>query len=322
MTTMRTFIVSMTIWLLPFAAWAGCGPPLPGKDQAGNVVNFETVVDAGGNCVPSVGLRDAATGAALFPTAAATADAFANPTTTSTMAMPMLWNGTNFDRLRGVNTGSAKTDLSSVAGTATVTGGVNGSLGVGGLAASGATGAGNPVKTGGIFNTTQPTVTNTQVVDAQMTARGAQIVATGVDAFTIQPGNTANTTPWLVQPVPGAASGCTPYHLPGGSAASTNSTSVKGSAGNLCDLVVVNTTLVIYYLKIYDSATAPTCSSATNIKHVYPIPNNSGTGGGIVRSLALGESYANGIGYCLTGGGGDTDNTNAAIGVFIEASYK
>lgn len=78
---------------------------------------------------------------------------------------------------------------------------------VGGNVASGASDSGNPVKFGGVFNSAQPTVTTAQRVDAQMTNRGAQIVATGVDAFavgasqsgtwTLQPGNTANTTPWL-----------------------------------------------------------------------------------------------------------------------------
>lgn len=127
-----------------------------------------------------------------------------------------------------------------------------------------------------------------------------------------------------VQPVPGTSGGCTPYHLSGGTAASTNSTSVKGSLGNLCDLVAINTTTTVYYLRLYDSASAPTCSSATGVKHVYPIPPAvaAGAAGGIVRSLALGESYANGIGFCVTGGSGDTDTTNAATGVFIEGSYK
>jgi fibronectin-binding autotransporter adhesin len=54
-----------------------------------------------------------------------------------------------------------------------------------GDSASGATNAGNPVKAGYVFNTTQPTVTNGQTVDAQGTARGAAIVATGVDTFNV-----------------------------------------------------------------------------------------------------------------------------------------
>lgn len=70
-------------------------------------------------------------------------------------------------------------------GNAVATGGVNGSVGVGGLAASGASKAGNPVQVGGVFNTTQPTVTTGQAVELQSTARGAAIVATGADTFNV-----------------------------------------------------------------------------------------------------------------------------------------
>lgn len=62
-----------------------------------------------------------------------------------------------------------------------------------GAGASGAAKAGNPVQQGGVFNTTQPTVTNGQGVEAQMTARGAQIVAPGVDGFAVT--GTVTTTP-------------------------------------------------------------------------------------------------------------------------------
>jgi hypothetical protein len=62
---------------------------------------------------------------------------------------------------------------------------VTGSVAVAGSAASGTAKAGNPEQIGGVFNTTQPTVTTGQVVEAQSTARGALIVATGVDAFNI-----------------------------------------------------------------------------------------------------------------------------------------
>lgn len=54
-----------------------------------------------------------------------------------------------------------------------------------GDSASGAAKAGNPVQIGGVFNTSQPTVTAGQTVEAQMTARGAQIVATGADVFNV-----------------------------------------------------------------------------------------------------------------------------------------
>jgi hypothetical protein len=53
---------------------------------------------------------------------------------------------------------------------------------------------GNPVQIGGVFNTTQPTVTNGQAVEVQATARGAQIVAPGVDNFAVQATLAAETT--------------------------------------------------------------------------------------------------------------------------------
>src|SRR5271168_2012979 len=56
---------------------------------------------------------------------------------------------------------------------------------VGGPAASGATATGNPIRNGGVFNTTQPTVTTGQIVDLQTTARGALIIASGVDALNV-----------------------------------------------------------------------------------------------------------------------------------------
>lgn len=54
-----------------------------------------------------------------------------------------------------------------------------------GASASGATKAGNPVLTSGVYNSTQPTVTNGQTVEMQNTARGAHIVATGTDTFNV-----------------------------------------------------------------------------------------------------------------------------------------
>jgi hypothetical protein len=126
-------------------------------------------------------------------------------------------------------------------------------------------------------------------------------------------------TPVVIQA--GTSGGCTAYHLAGGTTASTNSNLIKAGAGTLCDLVVTNTTAVIYYVRLYDLAVAPTCSSATGVKHVFPI-QIAANDGLLVRPIPLGESYAAGIGFCVTAAGTDTDNTNAATGVYVEASYK
>lgn len=51
--------------------------------------------------------------------------------------------------------------------------------------ASGSSDSGNPLKIGGVFNTTQPTFTTGQRGDLQLTARGGVIVSTGTDIFHI-----------------------------------------------------------------------------------------------------------------------------------------
>ena len=84
----------------------------------------------------------------------------------------------------GFNVTNAGTFAVQVTGTVAVTQSTSPWV-VAGNVASGAADAGNPVKAGGVFNTTQPTVTNGQRVDNQATARGAQIVATGVDTFNV-----------------------------------------------------------------------------------------------------------------------------------------
>lgn len=148
--------------------------------------------------------------------------------------------------------------------------------------------------TGGTFPATQATASSLN----------ATVVGTGT--FATQSSLVAATT-----------GGCTPAKTL--SAASTNATSIKGSAGTLCKLVAVNTSATIYYLKFYDKATAPTCNSDT-VLATYPVPPSNS---GIAISLSsFGEAYPTGIGFCLTGGLADNDNTNAATGVAISYAYK
>jgi hypothetical protein len=113
-----------------------------------------------------------------------------------------------------------------------------------------------------------------------------------------------------------ATSGC--YLV---SAASTNSTNCKASAGNLYGIRFVNTTSTLYYLRLYNSSGAPTCSSATGFIESIPIPA-SASGAGISWTPQFPINYGTGIGFCFTGGSSSTDNTNAATGVFGVIQYK
>ena len=103
------------------------------------------------------------------------------------------------------------------------------------------------------------------------------------------------------------------------SAASTNSNLVHTGRTILRALAPVNTTTTIYYLKLYDKATAPVCG--TDIpKWTVPIPfGPSNAGGGIAVPLDL--SFPDGLGICLTGGVGDNDTSPAATGLVINLGY-
>jgi hypothetical protein len=108
------------------------------------------------------------------------------------------------------------------------------------------------------------------------------------------------------------------------SAASTNSTNCKGSAGNFYGFEVYNTTTTVYYLRLYNLSSAPTCSSATGFIRTIPIPpaGSAGQVGGVVSNQGLPVNYGTGIGYCITAGSSSTDNTSAATGIFGEIRYK
>lgn len=231
-----------------------------------------------------------------------------------------------------------------------------------GNVASGATDSGNPVKTGAVFNTTQPTVTNGQRVDAQATARGAQIVATGTDTFnvtvnaalptgsntigaltanqsvnvaqlagtTTSVGNgasgngvlrvtLANDSTGVVSLVPATSGGLTISRTL--SAASTNATSVKGSAGQVYAIYVINTNASVRYLKLYNKASSPTVGTDTPVL-TLPI-SGSTTGGGFVFSTDVGIAFGTGIALALTTGVADNDTGSVAANeIVVNLLYK
>lgn len=153
--------------------------------------------------------------------------------------------------------------------------------------------------------------TNTELPDAAALADGtSNPTTTGVAAYNM----CFNGTTW------DRCTGTSTLHY-ATSAASTNATNIKNAAGTVSTISVVNTTATLYYLRMYNLASAPTCSSATGFVHTIPIPAST-SGAGIVIPITVPHAYTTGIGYCLTGGGSSTDNTNAATGVYISIWYK
>jgi hypothetical protein len=161
-----------------------------GEDGTGNLqaLPIATINTATTARVVSVGGQDAISGKAvvLAFTSGALATSFIN-------AAPFLISNTGNICFAATPTGvggahAVAPYVYSQANTAwsrLADAGVTGTVGVGGAAASGTAKGGNPVQIGGVFNATQPTATTGQVVEAQSTARGALIVATGVDSFVV-----------------------------------------------------------------------------------------------------------------------------------------
>jgi len=116
----------------------------------------------------------------------------------------------------------------------------------------------------------------------------------------------SNGSQW-VQPTLSAYGGLTPYMLI--SAATTNGTSVKASAGTLGTLVATNNHASnIAYLKLYNKASAPTVGSDTPVQ-VYTLAVG---GGGVAITFPTGLSFSSGIAFAITGGMATSDT--AAVG--------
>jgi hypothetical protein len=127
--------------------------------------------------------------------------------------------------------------------------------------------------------------------------------------WTVQPGDTANTTPWLVTPRP-AATGSTLAKHRLIAAASTNATSVKASAGQVYTVHIYNVSAAVKYFKLYNKASAPTVGTDTPVE-THAIPAASWIR---IDYTNHGNPFATGIGYALTGGGADGDTTSLAAG--------
>lgn len=136
--------------------------------------------------------------------------------------------------------------------------------------------------------------------------------------WTVQPGNTQNTTPWIVNARPATTGGLTMHTLT--SAATTNATVVKASAGQVYDVEVYNTNASPRWLKFYNLAVSPTVGSSTIVRKVM-IPGNT-AGGGVTRTIPMGLAFSIGIAYAITANVADSDTTAVAANeVVINLGY-
>lgn len=100
-------------------------------------------------------------------------------------------------------------------------------------------------------------------------------------------------------------------------ASGTNANSIKASAGQLYKIEVTNNSTNIGYLKLYNSASAPTAGSGTPVIRIMcPV-----SGGAFSTFADVGVAFSSGIGYSFTGGIADADTTSVAANAFIVNLY-
>jgi hypothetical protein len=126
---------------------------------------------------------------------------------------------------------------------------------------------------------------------------------TGSGTFTVA--GTATTTP-----VTGTAYGLT-------TAATTNAASIKTSAGNVTEISISNLTAATIYVKLYNSATAPTAGAGTP-RTVIPVAAGATIN---IDYGPLGKRFETGIGITVTANAVITDATAVGAGALINATY-
>ena len=100
------------------------------------------------------------------------------------------------------------------------------------------------------------------------------------------------------------------------SAASTNATVIKASAGTLGYLTASNVNVAARYLKVYDKATAPAVGTDVPV-HTFIIPGNAAGAGTNVPIPAQGMAFANGIAIALTVEATDGGSTAVAASEIV-----
>jgi hypothetical protein len=101
----------------------------------------------------------------------------------------------------------------------------------------------------------------------------------------------------------GAASGA---HIV--SAASTNATVVKASAGRVLGWCLANTNAAYRYVKLHNQTTTPTAGTGV-VRTIALPPNNS-----VTFTIEGGIAFATGIGLTIVTGAADADATAVAVG--------
>jgi hypothetical protein len=131
-----------------------------------------------------------------------------------------------------------------------------------------------------VLATDQPSLTNA-------------LPASQSGTWTVQPGNTANSTPWLTQSAAGTANG---WSVSSQTALSNTKTQIKSSAGNFGGYMFYNPNASVVYIQVWDVANASITVGTTAPTYVIPIPATAGAN----LEISLGITHATAINVAAT----------------------
>jgi hypothetical protein len=154
-------------------------------------------------------------------------------------------------------------------------------------------------------------------IGATAIATGNGVSSAGVQRVALVSDQTTNTNPLYTKQQAQTTGGATQYQLI--SAATTNATSLKASAGTVYGIQVFNTGAAVAFLKMYNKATAPTVGTDTPVKTIG-IPAG---GGSNLPITDIGADFPTGIAFAITGLNTVADTTAvAASQVTVNIDYK
>jgi hypothetical protein len=187
---------------------------------------------------------------------------------------------------------------------------------------------GNVITVDGAVTVSSGTITTVTAVTAITNALPAGTNAIGklsansgvdigdVDVTSLPALATGTNTIGNVVIVSGATGGATSYKLI--SAATTNATSVKASAGKLIGYYLSNANAAVRFVKFYNKASAPTVGTDTPVLSLM-IP----AGGAANLDSACGIDFGTGIAFATTTGAADSDTgAVAANEIIVNLWYK
>lgn len=134
-------------------------------------------------------------------------------------------------------------------------------------------------------------------------------------AVNVNPGNTANTTPWLVSQRPSTSGGLTIYRNLDCDETGVN---IKGSAGQVYGWYIFNAAAATRYVKLYNASSAPTVGSDTPVM-TFGVPAGAGANVEFNNGIAFGTGI--GIG-CVTGVADNNTTAPTANDVVVNVFYK